>query len=146
MTYKRPPRNGEGRPPKFKTVKEMQVKIDAYFASCWEEDEDGNKNQKIPYTITGLALALDTDRELLLDYGNKDEFSDAIKKAKLKCHNFAEQHLFSGKNATGAIFNLKNNWGWKDETTANLNGNNIAPQILIFSNEDPLKKHLDSSE
>ena len=30
------------------------------------------------------------------------------------CHNFAEEHLFSGKQVAGAIFNLKNNYGWVD--------------------------------
>ena len=32
------------------------------------------------------------------------------------CENFAEQYLYSGKNIVGAIFNLKNNYSWKDES------------------------------
>ena len=92
MTSKHP----GGRPLKFKSVKELQQKIDAYFAECdphWVEegawvqarddkrkliyDADGLpvqtwkvsmvKTKQIPYTITGLALALDTTRETLLD-------------------------------------------------------------------------------
>lgn len=133
-----------GRPLKFKSVKELQEKIDAYFAECdphWVEegswvqqrgqdrkliyDEDGSpvqiwkiakvKTRQIPYTITGLALALGTTRDLLIDYEEKDGFSDTIKEAKIKCHNFAELNLF-GANATGPIFNLKNNYGWKDKS------------------------------
>lgn len=34
--------------------------------------------------ITGLALALDTTRDTLMDYEGKDEFSDTIKKPSLK--------------------------------------------------------------
>lgn len=105
-----------GRPPKFKSVEYLQGLIDVYFASL--VDEDGKRIA--PATITGLALALDmSTRDTLLDYEknnpNFKEFSDAIKKAKLRCQNYAENFLFSGQNATGAIFNLKNNYGWKDK-------------------------------
>lgn len=97
-----------GRPLKFGSVEEMQEKIDAYFEEC-DVKED-------PYTITGLALALDTSRETLLDYEDKDEFSDTVKKAKLKCENYAEKFLFKGKNVVGSIFNLKNNYKrWVDK-------------------------------
>lgn len=70
-------------------------------------------------TITGLAVALDTTRDLLLDYENKPEnaeFSDAIKRAKILIHKYAEDYLHEGKNQTGAIFSLKNNFGWNDKT------------------------------
>jgi hypothetical protein len=98
-----------GRPLKFETVEMLQEKIDAYFNECDEKEE--------PYTITGLALALNTTRETLLDYEDKEEFSDTVKRAKLKCENFAEKHLFKGKNGVvGAIFNLKNNYSrWVDK-------------------------------
>jgi len=70
-------------------------------------------------TVTGLAVALDTTRDLLLDYENKPEnadFSDTIKRAKAIIHEYAEQYLFEGKNQTSGIFNLKNNFGWNDRT------------------------------
>jgi hypothetical protein len=116
-----------GRPLKFKTVGEMQEKIDAYFKECDEKDK--------PYTITGLALALDTTRDLLLDYQyNRDEFSDTIKRAKLKCENYAEMHLFKGKNGVvGAIFNLKNNysrWVDKQEVVQKDEKSDITPEEL----------------
>ena len=66
------------------------------------------RKEERPLTITGLALALDTSRDLLLDYENREEFSYTIKKAKLLCENYAEEFLFHGKNVVGAIFNLKN--------------------------------------
>lgn len=100
---------GRGRPVKFKSVEELQAAIDRYFK---EQDE-----KEKPYTITGLALALDTNRQTLINYENHDnkDYFDTIKRAKLKCENFAEEHLFVGKSGvTGAIFNLKNNYGWVD--------------------------------
>ena len=45
----------------------------------------------------------------------KEEFSDTIKKAKLKVENYLEKHLITDSSTTGIIFNLKNNFGWKDK-------------------------------
>lgn len=147
-----------GRPLKFKSVEELQEKVDAYFAECdshmveseeWEDlrnedgklvkDENGyNKlvsiirrrmTKQVPYTITGLALALDTTRETLLDYQYKEEFTDTIKAAKLRCENFNEQMLY-GPSPTGTIFNLKNNYGWKDKTEQDLNVKELPKPIL----------------
>lgn len=95
-----------GRPLKFKTIKKLQDAIDEYFYKCDEDNE--------PVTITGLALALDTTRETLCDYEDKDLFSDAIKKAKLKVQNAYEKRLIKRGNA-GDIFALKN-FGWVDKT------------------------------
>jgi hypothetical protein len=95
-----------GRPLKFKNPKELQKAIDAYFARCSRENE--------PLTITGLALALDTTRETLMDYENRDEFSDTIKKAKLRIEQAYEFRNIKRGNA-GDIFALKQ-IGWKDKT------------------------------
>jgi hypothetical protein len=154
-----------GRPLKFKSAKELQKKIDEYFESCfeevWQQNAEGNwepvldrhgeilRRQIKPFTITGLALALDTTRETLLDYEEKDEFSDTIKRAKQRCENYAEEQLFktNAKNITGIIFNLKNNYGrWADkqevdtniankdgkpfETNQNVNLKNLSPKEL----------------
>jgi hypothetical protein len=103
-----------GRPLKFKNEKELQKKIDAWLKSC--------KKEKRPLTITGLALALGTGRNVLIDYENREEFSNTIKRAKLLCENYAEESLFLGKNVAGAIFNLKNNYGWKEKQEIEHNG------------------------
>ena len=96
-----------GRPLKFESAEELQDKIDMYFVKCKEE--------QIPFTISGLACALDTTRRTLLDYEEKDEYSHTIKRAKAKIEAFNEQMLYSKDvPTTGVIFNLKNNYGWKD--------------------------------
>ena len=77
-----------------------------------------------PFTITGLALALDTSREVLVDIetqtsaGYSQAFSDAIKRAKLRCQQYAERHMFQARNPAGAIFALKN-YGWRDTQDIN---------------------------
>jgi hypothetical protein len=120
-----------GRPLKFKTVEELQTKVKEYFETC---DEKGK-----PYTITGLALSLDTTRQGLMNYQERDEFYDTIKKAKLQCENYAEEQLFVGKNTAGVIFNMKNNYGWVDkqeieqsgETTHNIKHNTNLDNLSV---------------
>jgi len=113
-----------GRPLKFETVKILDGKIQAYFDEVAANAitlEDGRVIQE-PLTITGLALALDTTRQTLMDYEERDEFTYTVKRAKTIVENFAEKRLF-GSNATGAIFALKN-YGWKDKSEQeNLNTN-----------------------
>lgn len=96
-----------GRPKKYTEVKLMQQKIEKYFNECEKKNE--------PYTITGLCLALDICRDTLLEYAKSEEFSDTIKKAKLKVENYLEKHLITDSSTTGIIFNLKNNFGWTDK-------------------------------
>lgn len=97
-----------GRPLKYSNVEAMQKDIDKYFADC-----DENKK---PYTVSGLAYALGTNRQTLLNYEEKEEFFDTIKGAKAKIELFNEEMLYNKDvSTTGVIFNLKNNYGWKDK-------------------------------
>jgi len=104
-----------GRPVKYKTPEEMQVIIDNFFVQCIDDE--------LHPTVTGLALALDLTREGLINYENKDDtgFYDTVKKAKLRVEAHIEQRLYHN-NATGCIFNLKNNFGWKDKTEQEMSG------------------------
>jgi hypothetical protein len=118
-----------GRPMKFTSVEEMQNAIDNYFMDC---DDNGR-----PYTVSGLAYALGTNRQTLINYEGNEEFFDTIKgaKARIECYN--EEKLYD-KNVptTGVIFNLKNNYGWKDKQEIEAN----------LSYEDSLKKVVDEDE
>jgi len=143
-----------GRPMKFQSLEDLQQLILAYFEDCaphWidekqyidQKDDHGKpviidgvvqqdlvvrkvKTKQKPLTVTGLAVALGTYRDVLIDYEKTyadklPEFSNAIKDAKEQVKEFAESSLF-GSNATGPIFNLKNNWGFKDKyETENVN-------------------------
>ncbi len=104
-----------GRPLRFTSPEDLQERIDLYFAERMNEEGKFTR----PVSITGLALALDTSRETLMNYERRDEFFDTIKRAKLRIENFYEEHLLVGR-ATGPIFALKN-FGWKDQTTVNVN-------------------------
>lgn len=119
-----------GRPLKFQTVEELQNKILDYFTVCSET--------KRPLTITGLALHLDTTRETLLDYEERDIFTDTIKRAKLTVQNYVEEYLFTGKNTAGAIFNLVNNYNWtnKSQTDVTSGGEKIQYNVISYENNN----------
>jgi len=161
-----------GRPLKFKSVKELQTKIDGYFNSCFapkiikvvndsgrgkpmrelkqsdyelvpEKDENGNLvyEQVKPFTITGLALFLNTSRQTLINYEKKDKFFDTIKKAKDKCEEYVEDYLFTGKNVAGAIFNLKNNYEWEERQTIQHSGLSNLLEEINTSKDSPIKQN-----
>ena len=104
-----------GRPKKYTEVEIMEQKIKKYFLECDAKNE--------PYTVTGLCLALDITRETLREYLKDEQFSDTIKKAKLKVENYLEKHLITDSSTTGIIFNLKNNFGWTDKQQVEHSGN-----------------------
>jgi len=118
-----------GRPKKYKTAEELQVKIDAYFAECEEKEK--------PYTVTGLAMACDLSREQIINYGKDEEFHDAIKKAKQKILAWLESRLTDKSTFTpGIIFSLKNNYGWRDEKHLEHTGKNGGPLLIRWQTAD----------
>lgn len=144
--------NKVGRPPMYKTAKEIQKKIDAYFEECKGRllvDDNGNAMRDKygmpiyvdarPLTITGLALALGfTSRQALLNYQAKEEFVDTIMRAKAKVECYAEERLFDKDGANGAKFSLANNFeGWKEkkEVEADVK-NNVTISVELVDDEE----------
>ena len=112
-----------GDRPKYTNPDDMQALIHLYFVDCkknFEADKNGWGEPKDTITedlfpnVTGLALALDMTREGLINYEAKDEFTDTVKRAKQRVESYTVQRLFMN-NPTGSIFNLKNNFNWKDK-------------------------------
>lgn len=119
------------RPLKFKSVAEMQVVIDEYFDWCDARIIKGwnNKEEKefayispAPYTMHGLARRIGLSRQGLLNYSYKGKFFDAIKEAREKIAEDVETRLMEGRTSIGAIFNLKNNFDWRDKTETEHSG------------------------
>jgi len=150
-------KNKGGRPLKFETPEKLQVKIDEYFDRC----DTGKMVTKIqnwlvlkakapyPYTVEGLCVYLDIDRKTLLAYqweregspNNDTEFLHTVNKAKEKIlQNLKERALMWENNAAVSIFNLKNNYGYKDQTQTEISWPNwttpfSAVEISIIDNE-----------
>lgn len=121
-----------GRPPIFETPEQMQDVIDSYFHECQE-------NQR-PLLITGLAYHLGMTRQSLCNYEKRDQFFDTIKRAKLRVEMSLEEALHNPA-CTGTIFNLKNNFEWKD--TREFTGEGGGPIEFRFT---PVRAHADGND
>lgn len=89
-------------------------------------------------SIISLSHYIGITRETLNQYKNNVLFSDSIKRAKEKIEIYLETELFRQQGqVTGIIFNLKNNFDWKDKTETEMSGN------LNLTIEDQLTKLLD---
>lgn len=120
-----------GRPKLYNDVNKLEKDIDAYFKMCDKKDK--------PYTMSGLALALDMSRQSLINYSKEEKFFDTIKKAKQKVEAQLEENALSNKtNSVFTIFNLKNNFNWKDkmEVEANKEQLNKVEELLSKIKEE----------
>jgi len=98
-----------GRPPIWTDPEAFEKAVDEYF-----ENEISPK-------WSGLALHLGFEsRKSLWEYGKKPEFSNPVKRALLRIEQHYEDNLLT-KNATGAIFALKN-FDWKDKQEVEQSG------------------------
>ena len=129
------------RPKKFDNVEELQLLIEEYFAYCDSQTKTvlTKKGELVviphpkPYTVQGLAVYLDCTMETLLQYQKQDAFSETIKKAKTKIETNKVEGMISGDwNATGVIFDLKNNHDWKDKTESETTHNISKDTFEIF--------------
>lgn len=114
-----------GRPKLYNSKEEMQEIIDAYFKDCNEKNN--------PYTMSGLAKALNMSRQSLINYSKDEEFFDTIKKARAEVEQQLEENALKGvSNSTFTIFNLKNNFGWQDKTEIETTGskNGIIDELI----------------
>ena len=136
---------GYGAPPMYKTVEDMQAKIDAYIEGRNGTpllDIEGNpmtyKGQPImidayPLTVTGLAVALGfRSRQALLNYQYKDSgFDDSISRAKTYIEAYVEGRLFDKDGCNGAKFSLYNNFkGWQEKQAVEISERVIKVDLI----------------
>lgn len=141
-----------GRPPLYNSVEEIQEMIDRYFEECDGKpflDKDGNpvrnrdgkiiRDDRRPYTVTGLALALGfNSRQALLNYEGRPEFNDTIKRAKARVERYAEERLYDNNGANGAKFSLANNFkGWTEKQTIEADvKNKVTINVELVDDEE----------
>ena len=95
------------RPRLFPDLEEFEILVDGYFADC-------EKKKKRPNHI-GLANHLGVLRRTLNDYSRKEGYSEVLEMAKQLIEEQRVDMLFDGKAHTaGVIFDLVNNYGWKN--------------------------------
>lgn len=99
--------NKVGRPKAFKSVEELEGKIQDYFDRCEMKEK--------PLTMSGLACWLGVSRQTIVNYSYKEEYFDTINKARSMVQMDMEERGLGGEgNPAMTIFSLKNNFGWID--------------------------------
>ena len=108
-----------GRPPIFNTPEELLEKALEYFQFC----DDTRKGK---YNESHLRMWLGMTRSSWQDYRvNKPEFSYVMDYITSYLEGDTEDRLMWAGSTQGAIFKLKNKYGWKDEVTQNQNINTV---------------------
>lgn len=92
---------------KYETVEEFEGKINEYFETRELEEK--------PLTMTSLAVYLGMCRETFWRYSQLEGYKEVYDFAKTRCEAFNEEMLYFKNSVTGSIFNLKCNYGWKEE-------------------------------
>jgi hypothetical protein len=112
----------EKKKPIFDDVQVVNNEGEQVYTTCWYSKP----------TILGLCEHLKIDRKTLLNYERNDEYFHTVKMAKERIEQFLENELFREQGqVTGVIFNLKNNFGWKDKQETEHSGEINIPQIVI---------------
>lgn len=85
----------------------------------WEQIVD-KEYVEIP-SILWMCEYLGIVRTTLLEYEAKHDYLDTIKVAKQRIEKYNAEQLYRTTQVTGIIFNLKNNFDWKDKTEVDNN-------------------------
>ncbi len=166
-------KNKGGKPLLFDTPEKLEKALNDYFDSITiteleyrtvkvGEDDEGkpiyeqepilnNKGTQVTRTryyenpsILAMCRYIGTTRETIREYEMRDGYVDTIKKAKARVEEYLENELYRKEQVTGIIFNLKNNFGWKDKQEIETSGEttvNNRVDLTAISTED-LKKML----
>ena len=104
-----------GKPPQYTDVELFSNNCDEYFDICDRENR--------PYTIPGLAYHLGfIDRHAVINYQGKPDFAATVKKARMRIERQRIEKLVSGQGSCpGQIFDLKNNFDYKDKSEVDQN-------------------------
>jgi len=108
-----------GRPQKY-TPETLLKKSIEYFDTLSDEknfiDKWKDWKHPRPKTLSGLCLYLWVSKDYISEKAKDELFSETIKRIRLVVENNIEEWiLLNIYNPTSGIFNLKNNFDWKDK-------------------------------
>jgi len=141
-----------GRPPKYTDPEEFERKAEEYFDLCDSHVlikviKKKNKPDVIeeiptpmPYTVPGLAYHLGfADRHEVWFYRvHNKKFSHTVKKIMLKIENQRiEGGLTRKRSEPVSIFDLKNNFGYKDKIEQEISGPGGGPIAITAYPPEP---------
>lgn len=125
-----------GRPKKY-TAKTLEQAVNRYFKSisCTRNamDLEGNQifnddGEPITYTayvrppsISALCLSLGIEKRTWANYAEQETMAPVVENTKARVEAYLEEQLtIREKGVQGIIFNLQNNYGWKQKQEVEL--------------------------
>lgn len=128
-----------GRPRKY-SCEEFRVAVERYFDSITSVVDVKDENGKlilnrlgepirhtiyfVPPSVSGICVALEIDRSTFDNYANDEnhpEYGKVINWAKQLIRAYLEEELLTRrKGIQGVIFNLQNNFDWRDKREVEL--------------------------
>ena len=137
---------------KYDNLEDLEAGIEKYFADCDARpvlDKDGNQitdksgnpmfYPSKPYTMEGLALALNITVRTLSNYAEQDDYFPAINRARARCLAYKSERLYDKDGVQGAKFDLVNNSArmgglqYADKQDLSIDGS-----LVVFGGEDQL--------
>jgi len=115
-----------GKPKKWKTAESLQKDVNLYFKKQDDNNKtlltkDGKKveiNEPLPYTVEGLCIFLECNRETILNYEKQkgyEKYFGIIVNAKKKIFNsWVERGITGQYNCNFTKFVMVNNTDYKD--------------------------------
>ena len=125
-----------GRPKKY-TRKKLEKAVKEYFnsISCtrYARDDIGNpilnddgepityRAYIVPPSISALCLYLDIEKRTWANYAEDPDMAPVVENTKAQIEAYLEEQLtIREKGVQGIIFNLQNNYGWKNKQEVEL--------------------------
>jgi hypothetical protein len=119
------------RPLKFETPEILQQKVDEFFDLVKEGTESPS--------VIGLACYLETNKQTLLNYQDRDDFRGIIEAAKERIENLFTIKAYNGDIPPAIfIFTAKNHYEYKDAQDFNHGGQKGNPIDAVLTSIDGL--------
>lgn len=128
-----------GRPMVYKSAKALKDAVERYFNSISRTatvtdpmgepllNDNGEELQTIRYVrppaLSSLCLALGIDKKTWINYGDPDlhpDFAPIVSWARGFMEAYLEEELNTRDKVSGIIFNLTNNYGWRQKNEVEL--------------------------
>lgn len=131
------------KPLLFKTVEELQNRIDEYFDYCDNKTKEVH-SEKLgdmivpdpqPYGMAALAYHMGIDRKTLINYSKREPYFLTVKRARDRVEADIERRMNTKDTFTpGLIFNAKVNFGYRDQIDITSDGEKIDQgNTIVFT-------------
>lgn len=123
---------------KYDSAADLRAGIDAYFEDCRERNA--------PYTLSGLAFALNITVQTLRNYGKTDIFYNEVARAKARCQQYAHEAVYDKEKSRGAQFDLSANYEMSERQQLDIMAHQGAPEVAKLSDAELQQRLIEAAK